>query len=76
MYQMYIKESFVYALPDREAACNGTDCGYWRGNNDHSYGGFDKLRMFKVNGAQICEGCLEEWKLSIEEALEEEEFKN
>lgn len=70
--KIYIKESYVYALEGREAHCNGDGCGYWRSNNDHSNGDYVKLRMYKVNGEQICEGCLEDWANSIKEALFED----
>jgi len=81
--KMYIKESYVYTLPStishllpdestRWVGCNGDGCGYERtlddSNNDsHLY------RMFKVNGEQICEVCLQDWMQNIKEALEEEE---
>ena len=67
---MYIKESFVYRLEGREMHCHGGDCGYWRTIDDHSYGGFDKLRMYKVDGEYRCEGCLQEMLTEIKEALE------
>ena len=69
MTGIFIKESQVWAIEGREAHCNGNACGYWRGNNDHSNGPYNKLRMFKVNGEQICEGCLEDWAELIKLAL-------
>ena len=83
--KMYIKESYVYSLPlgsgkqaDQEyrwVACNGEGCGYERSLFDSNYGfpNLIFLRMYKVNGVQICERCLEEWKDNILEALEGEE---
>ena len=82
--KMYIKESYVYALPGfpsrdgdtRWVSCNGESCGYERTLADSSFiVGANRifLRMFKVNGVQICEHCLVEWKDNIIEALEEEE---
>jgi hypothetical protein len=65
---MYIKESYVYTLPDREMHCHSEGCGYWRSNNDSSM--TIHLRMFKVNGTYRCEGCLKEMLEDIKEALE------
>jgi len=69
-YKMFIKESYVYALPDRWAACNGEECGYERTADDHTMGDAKPFRMFKVNGVQICEGCLIDWKKNIQVALD------
>ena len=55
---MYIKESYVYTLPDREMHCHSHGCGYWRSSNDHSMGSNKPFRMFKVNGEYMCEGCM------------------
>jgi len=74
--KMYIKESYVYTLPgyyDRESrwvACQGEGCGYERTDKDHTIGGKPMFRMYKVNGVQICEGCLIDWKKNIQEALD------
>ena len=51
-----IKESNVHTF--REVACNGDACGYWISPTDHSMQGGPRLRMFKVNGVQYCEGCV------------------
>jgi len=79
---MFIKESYVYTLPanmanpkgpTRWVACQGFDCGYERTVDDSTYMIRDKpvlLRMFKVNGAQTCEGCLKECRTAISEWLE------
>jgi len=74
---MLIKESFVYTLPGnpnnpkefRWVACNGDGCGYERTNDDHTLGTDPLLRMFKVDGVQMCEGCLKDWWNEIEEVL-------
>ena len=77
---MYIKQSYVYELrindEYRWVGCNGEGCGYERTLADSSFhvgANIIFLRMFKVNGIQICEHCLEEWKDNILEALEGEE---
>jgi len=80
---MFIKESYVYTLPadmddpegpTRWVACSGVvECGYERTADDSSYMIRMKpvlLRMFKVNGRQVCEGCLKEWRASITEWIE------
>jgi len=79
---MYIKESYVYTLPadmndpegpTRWVGCSSGDCGYERTADDSSYMIRMKpvlLRMFKVNGRQVCEGCLKEWRASITEWIE------
>ena len=79
---MLIKESYVYTLPadmdepngpTRWVACSGGECGYERTADDSSYMIRMKpvlLRMFKVNGRQVCEGCLKEWRASITEWIE------
>ena len=77
MSKMYIKESYVYAIEHvpgarRWVACNGEDCGYERTLDDSNYDG-KLLRMFKVNGQQICQGCLEEWYQEIYLALLQED---
>lgn len=74
--KMYIKESYVHKLPlnknfdgpTRWVSCNGEDCGYARNATDSNYQG-KLLRMFKVNGEQICQACLEEWYQEIYLAL-------
>jgi len=74
--KMYIKESYVHFLPlsrnldgpTRWVGCNGEGCGYSRNDEDSNYNG-KLLRMFKVNGEQICEECLEEWHNEIHLAL-------
>ena len=54
---MYIKESYVYEF--QEMHCHSAGCGYWRApDNDHSMGRHKPLRMFKVNGEYMCEGCM------------------
>jgi len=75
--KMYIKESYVHELPDncggyRWVGCNGEDCGYERTLDDSNYAGH-LFRMFKVNGQQICERCLEQWRTEIFCALGDEE---
>ena len=79
MMQMYIKESYVYAIvidgKQRWVGCNGGSCGYERTIDDSNNAGL-LYRMFKVNGEQICEVCLDEWRTNISIALyelEEEE---
>ena len=79
---MFIKESWVHTLPadmddpegpTRWVACSSGDCGYERCEDDSSYMIRMKpvlLRMFKVNGQQVCEGCLKEWRASITEWIE------
>ena len=79
---MYIKESYVYTLPadmnnpkgpTRWVGCSSGECGYERCEDDSSYMIRMKpvlLRMFKVNGQQVCEGCLKEWRAEISEWLE------
>jgi hypothetical protein len=74
---MYIKESYVYAIEHvpgarRWVGCNGEDCGYERTLDDSNYAGH-LFRMFKVNGMQICERCLEEWRTEIFCALQVDE---
>jgi len=85
--KMYIKESYVHFLPLRQdlegptrwVGCNGEGCGYERNQDQSNYdSGLDSengklLRMFKVNGEQICEECLECWKLEIHLALMEDD---
>ena len=77
--KMFIKESYVYTLPGqyegqtRWVGCHGEDCGYERNAIDSNYDGV-LLRMFKVNGVQMCEKCLDEWRLDISEALEGEGY--
>jgi len=82
--KMYIKESYVYSLPLRNdedfhrwVACNGEGCGYERTLDDSNCSVVSThpllLKMYKVNGVQICEGCLKDWIENIKEALEEEE---
>ena len=78
--KMYIKESYVYLMPytkdvkgpTRWVECNGEDCGYLRCGDDSNYNG-KLLRMFKVNGQQICQCCLEDWYQEIELALQEDD---
>ena len=83
--KMYIKESYVYTLPlerDKEngltrwVGCNGEACGYERTLDDSNCSVVSThpllLKMYKVNGVQICEGCLKDWMENIKEALEEE----
>lgn len=53
---MYIKESWVYEF--QEMHCHSNGCGYWRAPNDHSLVDHKPLRMFKVNGTYMCEGCM------------------
>jgi hypothetical protein len=81
---MFIKESYVHKLPadinnptDDEGMIVyrwvGCECGYERTAFDSNYlirGKAVLLRMFKVNGAQVCEGCLKEWRSSITEWIE------
>tara|TARA_Y100001963_G_scaffold99858_1_gene137451 strand:- start:205 stop:438 length:234 start_codon:yes stop_codon:yes gene_type:complete len=71
MSLLYIKESYVYNLPGREMHCHTDNCGYWRSKDDHSYGLFSPLRMFKVNGAYACQGCLNDTIKEIYEALDD-----
>lgn len=73
MSLLYIKESYVYELPGREMHCYTDGCGYWRANNDHSYGKHAPLRMYKVNGSYCCHGCLLDTLAAIYDAIEEEE---
>ena len=78
--KMYIKESYVHFLPlsrnvngpTRWVGCNGEGCGYSRNDEDSNFNG-KLLRMFKVNGEQICQGCLEEWYQEIYLALVEDD---
>ena len=60
--KMYIKESYVYELrindEYRWVGCNGEECGYERTIDDSNFAG-NLFRMFKVNGVQICEKCLD-----------------
>jgi len=73
---MFIKESFVHTLPcdktrgHRWVACCVGDCGYERTLDDHTNGDHPFLRMFKVDGMQICEGCLNDWIHEISQALD------
>ena len=53
--------------------CHTDGCGYWRANDDHSYGLHAPLRMYKVNGAYCCHGCLTDTLAAIYDAIEEEE---
>ena len=70
MSLLYIKESFVYTM--REMACHTDGCGYWRTIDDHSMSpNMPFLRMFKVNGAYCCEGCLRDTLRDITEELED-----
>lgn len=65
---IYMKESYVYSIPcpehgTRWVACTSGACGYERNETQSSYSirGEDVLlRMFKVNGAQVCAGCIKE----------------
>jgi len=79
--KMYIKESYVYTLPvrgdihlpdppTRWVSCNGEGCGYERTLDDSNLH-TELYRMFKVNGVQICERCLDGWRTTISIALEE-----
>jgi hypothetical protein len=50
-------------LVSRWVACSSGACGYERSAFESSYMIRDKdvlLRMFKVNGQQVCEGCIKE----------------
>jgi len=71
---MFIKESFVHTIPftdgnHRWVTCSQDECGYERTKDDHSNGPNPFLRMFKVNGMQVCEGCLNDWIEEIHKAL-------
>ena len=72
---MFIKESFVHTIPcegtrgHRWVTCSQDECGYERTIDDHSNGANPFLRMFKVDGMQVCEGCLNDWIDEIHEAL-------
>ena len=67
---MYIKESYVYEF--QEMHCHGASCGYWRAGDDHSMIGTKPLRMFKVDGAYMCEGCMRDNLREMAAWLEEE----
>lgn len=50
-------------LVSRWVACSSGSCGYERSAFESSYMIRNKdvlLRMFKVNGEQVCEGCIKE----------------
>jgi len=70
---MYIKESYVYTLPGHEMHCHTDGCGYWRSADDHSMLGHKPLRMFKVNGTYMCEGCMRDNAKEMQAWLGEEE---
>ena len=70
---MYIKESFVYTLPGKEMHCHSDGCGYWRSANDHGFLPNKPLRMFKVDGRYMCEGCMRDNAEEMQAWLGEEE---
>ena len=70
MSLLFIKESWVYM--HREMECHTDGCGYWRTSNDHSMSpNMPFLRMFKVNGAYACEGCVRDTIRDLSEELED-----
>ena len=69
MSLLFIKESWLYM--HREMNCHTDGCDYWRTADDHSLSTDPFLRMFKVNGAYACEGCLRGTLRDIKEELED-----
>ena len=82
---IYMKESYVYSIPadmdnpdgpTRWVACSSGNCGYERNETESSYMIRNKdvlLRMFKVNGQQVCEGCIKESIAEMQDWIGEEE---
>jgi len=62
MSNFFIKESYVYTLPgeiEGETRWVGCECGYARNNAVCNVDGAEILRrMFKMNGVQTCERCV------------------
>ena len=62
--------------PTRWVACSSGNCGYERNETESSYMIRNKdvlLRMFKVNGQQVCEGCIKESITEMQDWIGEEE---
>ena len=78
---IHMKESYVYSIPceddgTRWVACTSGNCGYERNETTSSYTVRGKdvlLRMFKVNGAQVCAGCIKESIVEMQAWIGEEE---
>ena len=71
---IYMKESYVYE--HQWVGCSSGNCGYERCKDDSSYMIRMKpvlLRMFKVNGQQVCAGCIKESIAEMQDWLGEEE---
>jgi len=62
--------------PTRWVTCSSGNCGYERNETESSYMIRNKdvlLRMFKVNGQQVCEGCIKESIAEMTDWIGEEE---
>ena len=70
---IFIKESYVHEF--QWVGCNSGGCGYERCKDDSTIMDNQNkpilLRMFKVNGAQTCEGCVREAVKDMTDWLED-----
>jgi hypothetical protein len=63
-------------LVSRWVACSSGSCGYERSAFESSYMIRNKdvlLRMYKVNGQQVCEGCIKEAIQEMQEWIDDGE---